>query len=72
MNRDRGRAVQAAAGRVHGGGSMKKLWLGRFALLLTRQPDADELATAVQVAEKQGLHVVCRGLINANEFAFLP
>ena len=43
-----------------------------FALLLTRQPDADELATAVQVAEKQGLHVVCRGLINANEFAFLP
>ena len=39
-----------------------------FALLLTRQPDADELATAVQVAEKQGLHVVCRGLINANEF----
>lgn len=43
-----------------------------FALLLTRQPDRDELATAVEIAKERGLHVVCRGLINANEFAFLP
>ena len=43
-----------------------------FALILTRQPDAGELNAAVEIAEKQGLHLVCRGLINANEFAFLP
>lgn len=43
-----------------------------FALILTRQPDAAELNAAVEIAEQQGLHVVCRGLINANEFAFLP
>lgn len=43
-----------------------------FALLLTRQPDAGELSVALKIAEEQGLHVVCRGLMNANEFAFLP
>ncbi len=39
-----------------------------FDLLLTRAPDADELAACKDVA----LHLVCRSLINSNEFAFLP
>ena len=43
-----------------------------FELLLTRQPEADELAACVEVAGNAGLEIVCRSLINSNEFAFLP
>ena len=43
-----------------------------FALLLTRQPDSGELNAAIEIANQEGLHVVCRSLINSNEFAFLP
>ena len=43
-----------------------------FALLLARQPDASELAVATKIAQERGLHVVCRSLINSNEFVFLP
>ncbi len=43
-----------------------------FELLLTRQPDAGELAACVEVANAQSLAVVCRSLINSNEYAFLP
>ena len=39
-----------------------------FELILLRPPDAEELAACRDV----DLAVVCRGLINANEFAFLP
>jgi cytochrome c553 len=43
-----------------------------FSLLLGRQPDAAELMACVQVAKARGLPIVCRALINSNEFAFLP
>ena len=43
-----------------------------FELLLTRQPDAGELTACVEVAKQQSLAVVCRSLINSNEYAFLP
>jgi hypothetical protein len=43
-----------------------------FQLLLTRDPSIDELQACVTVADKAGLEVVCRSLINSNEFAFLP
>ena len=43
-----------------------------FQLLLNRDPNADELAACVSVTESAGLHVVCRSLMNSNEFAFLP
>ena len=43
-----------------------------FALLLSRQPDSGELAAANKIAQERGLKVVCRSLINSNEFAFLP
>ncbi len=46
--------------------------LRAFELLLARRPDAGELDAAVRIAGRQGLDVVCRGLMNANEFAFLP
>ena len=39
-----------------------------FELLLGRQPAADELAAC----EGTELQLVCRSLINSNEFAFLP
>ncbi|MEM9481486.1 MAG: DUF1553 domain-containing protein, partial [Verrucomicrobiota bacterium] len=43
-----------------------------FELLLTRHPEPGEFSAAVEVAKVSGLEVVCRSLINSNEFAFLP
>jgi hypothetical protein len=43
-----------------------------FELLLSRKPDPAELNACMQVAKVHGLPVVCRALINSNEFAFLP
>jgi hypothetical protein len=43
-----------------------------FELLLSRQPDDAELKACLQVAKDRGLPLVCRALINSNEFAFLP
>ena len=43
-----------------------------FELLLSRKPSKDERQAALKVAEKHGLAIVCRSLINSNEFAFLP
>ncbi|MDA9961523.1 PSD1 and planctomycete cytochrome C domain-containing protein [Opitutales bacterium] len=43
-----------------------------FELLLSREPDPAELNACMQVAKVHGLPVVCRALINSNEFAFLP
>ena len=41
-------------------------------LLFGRDPDKDELSSAITVAKDRGLEIVCRALINSNEFAFLP
>ena len=43
-----------------------------FQLVLNREPDGDELAACEEVSEQVGLAMVCRSLINTNEFAFLP
>ncbi|MEM6777985.1 MAG: PSD1 and planctomycete cytochrome C domain-containing protein [Planctomycetota bacterium] len=43
-----------------------------FELLFCRKPSTSELATSRQLAEKHGLRLLCRTLINTNEFAFLP
>ena len=51
---------------------MKDAVIRCFELLFGRQPDATELSIAVSVAEDSGLEIVCRSLINSNEFAFLP
>tara|TARA_B100000282_G_scaffold170532_1_gene123499 strand:- start:1250 stop:3370 length:2121 start_codon:yes stop_codon:yes gene_type:complete len=43
-----------------------------FELILTRKPSNSELNLATKIAEQQGLEIICRSLINSNEFAFLP
>ena len=54
-------------------GSELKLQIKRcFELLLGRAPDSDELATCLSIADDQGSPMVCRAIINSNEFAFLP
>jgi len=62
------------AGRALGetGDDLKEAVKRAFELLLTRQPDAAELAACVEIAEAQSLAVICRSLINSNEYAFLP
>ena len=42
-----------------------------FALVFCREPSARELPSATALAAADGLHALCRVLINANEFAFL-
>jgi hypothetical protein len=53
-------------------GKLKDAVIRCFELLFGRQPDPSELSLAVSVAEGSGLEIVCRSLINSNEFAFLP
>jgi hypothetical protein len=43
-----------------------------FELLLGRIPDDQERLACVELAEANDLSLVCRALINSNEFAFLP
>ncbi len=43
-----------------------------FYLLLGRTPDKDELKVCLSLADQYDLSIVCRALINSNEFAFLP
>jgi mono/diheme cytochrome c family protein len=64
--------IAARAVKEAGEGNLKTAVRRAFALLLVRQPDRDELTAAVEIAKNHGLEVVCRGLINANEFAFMP
>ena len=43
-----------------------------FVLLLGRKPDATERRDCVELAKASDLALVCRAMINSNEFAFLP
>ena len=54
------------------GGDKKAAVKRAFELILLRLPDAEELAASQSIAESNGLPIVCRSLINSNEFAFLP
>lgn len=60
--------AQSEVGKDHLDAVVKRCFL----LLLNREPDADELAASLDVAKATGLPLVCRSLINSNEFAFLP
>ena len=64
--------IAQRATKEAGAGGLKSAVTRAFELLLTRRPDADELSAAFEIAKARGLNIVCRGLINANEFAFLP
>ncbi|EMI21500.1 secreted protein containing DUF1549 [Rhodopirellula maiorica SM1] len=54
------------------GGDMRKGIVRCFDLLLTREPSVDELQACYQLAEQFDLSLVCRTIMNTNEFAFLP
>ena len=43
-----------------------------FELILGRRPAAEELAVCLRIVEQEDLSLVCRALLNSNEFAFLP
>jgi hypothetical protein len=43
-----------------------------FELLLGRTPDNQERRACIALAKENDLSLVCRALINSNEFAFLP
>ena len=43
-----------------------------FELLLSRRPDNDERQFCIKLAEEEDLSLVCRAIMNSNEFTFLP
>jgi hypothetical protein len=43
-----------------------------FELIFSRKPMKEELNASLQIAKDRGLEIVCRALINSNEYAFLP
>jgi mono/diheme cytochrome c family protein len=43
-----------------------------FQLTVLREPDSEEVRVCGQLAREHGLAVLCRVLLNANEFLFLP
>lgn len=43
-----------------------------FQLLLNRSPTSEELAECLAIAQEGELAIVCRALMNSNEFAFIP
>lgn len=55
-----------------GDGSQSKAIDRCFELLLGRTPSDQEHNDCLSLAEKEDLSLVCRALINSNEFAFLP
>lgn len=54
------------------GGDKAKAVNRCFRLLLGRSPDRQERQDCLALAKAEGLSLVCRALINSNEFAFLP
>ena len=58
------------ANKVHSSdkeASVKKL----FQTIYNRQPEADELKMSLQVLETEGMNILCRALVNSNEFVFI-
>ncbi|MGI9472862.1 MAG: DUF1553 domain-containing protein [Rubripirellula sp.] len=54
------------------GGDAEATLIRCFELLLSRKPAPDELRECMELAEQTSTALVCRTLINTNEFAFLP
>ena len=68
---DQARAIADQAQTETGGRDHHAAVIRCFERLVARPPDAQELSLGLELAEKQSLHLLCRSLINANEFAFL-
>ncbi|MFM8419061.1 MAG: DUF1553 domain-containing protein, partial [Verrucomicrobiota bacterium] len=66
--------AHALAARVRGeaGVGLEQQVRRAWVLALSREPEAAEAAEAVAVAREHGLQPVCRALLNASEFVFLP
>ena len=62
----------AARARKNAGGTTKAAVADCFDLILGREPTAAELIACEKVVNSDSLDIVCRALINSNEFAFLP
>ena len=45
---------------------------GDTSVRVVLKPNKEELKASVQIAKERGLEIVCRALVNSNEFAFLP
>ena len=72
FSREQAERLAARAKREAGSESVEAQVRRSFQLLLNRNPDSEELALSKEVVKEAGLEVVCRSLINSNEFAFLP
>jgi len=53
-------------------GNLKNSVIRAFELIFTRKPMKEELNASLEIAKVDGLEIVCRALINSNEFAFMP
>ncbi len=62
----------AARAKLNVGGDEIKSIDECFRLLLGREPDEQERKDSLALAKENDLSLVCRALINSNEFAFLP
>jgi Protein of unknown function (DUF1553). len=69
---DQSKHLAERAKREAGDGGLPVAVDRTFELLLSRKPTKDERKAALEVAKSRGLAIVCRSLINSNEFAFLP
>ncbi|MBT3637426.1 MAG: DUF1553 domain-containing protein [Opitutae bacterium] len=69
---DQSKHLSERAIREAGEGDLPGAVNRSFELLLSRKPTKDERKAALEVAKARGLAIVCRTLINSNEFAFLP
>jgi hypothetical protein len=69
---DQSKHLAERATREAGEGDLPGAVDRAFELLLSRKPTKDERKAALEVAKERGLVIVCRTLINSNEFAFLP
>ena len=62
----------AERARKNSGGDLEAAVDRCFELVLNRQAASDDMQVCLDIAENEGLEIVCRALINSNEFAFLP
>ena len=68
---EQAKAIADQAQKETGGRDHHAAVIRCFERLVARPPDAQELSLGMELAERQSLHLLCRSLINANEFAFL-
>ena len=62
----------ASRARQDAGGDASQSVDRCFELLLGRAPDEQERKACLELAKESDLSLVCRALINSNEFAFIP